>query len=252
MNVTVRRGDCLSRIAQAHHVSLKALIAANPQIKNPALIFAGQTVHLPGDGFVQPKPAPKPLASLLPTRAREYQRHATLHPKTIMKTQYRGPYNPTGPARSGNCGPASLAMAVKAFGLEPHGLTVEQSIDRVRKLMTGNTDDHDPTNDAERERGARKAGLHVEHMSNMSGLDRQLAAGHMITLTGRPVGAYRTAFPSYSDFDGLHSILVVGKTKDGRYVVNDPLSHFGPRTMTRAQLSAFWSKGGGSGTAVWR
>ncbi len=47
---TVRSGDTLSGIAQRHGVSLDALIAANPQIRNPNLIYPGQTVHLPGGG----------------------------------------------------------------------------------------------------------------------------------------------------------------------------------------------------------
>jgi len=45
---TVRSGDTLSGIAASHGVSLSALIAANPQIGNPNLIFPGQAVHLPG------------------------------------------------------------------------------------------------------------------------------------------------------------------------------------------------------------
>ncbi|HJR73203.1 MAG TPA: LysM peptidoglycan-binding domain-containing protein [Luteimonas sp.] len=48
--VTVHRGDTLSKIAHDNGVSLSALIAANPQIRNPNLIYAGQTVHLPGGG----------------------------------------------------------------------------------------------------------------------------------------------------------------------------------------------------------
>jgi spore coat assembly protein SafA len=46
--VTVKSGDSLSSIAKSHGVSLAALEAANPQIRNPNLIYAGQTVHLPG------------------------------------------------------------------------------------------------------------------------------------------------------------------------------------------------------------
>lgn len=245
MNVTVRRGDCLWSIAQAHDVSLKALIAANPQVKNPSLIFAGQQLRIPGDTFEPAPPSSKPRPS-------GWQARAVDDPSSIFKTQFRSRFNPTGPLRSSNCGPASLAMAVKAFGLEPKGLTSEQSIDRVRRLMTGNADDSDPTSDAERERGARRAGLHAQHLRGPGSIDEHLAKGHMITLTGRPVGAYRTAFPSYSDFRGMHSILVVGKRGDGRYVVCDPLSHHGPRLLTRAQLAAYWSQGGGSGTAVWR
>jgi len=45
---SVRSGDTLWDIAKAHGVSLSSLIAANPQIRNPDLIFPGQTVHLPG------------------------------------------------------------------------------------------------------------------------------------------------------------------------------------------------------------
>lgn len=43
----VRSGDALSQIAQAHGVSLQALIRANPQIANPDLIHPGQAVAIP-------------------------------------------------------------------------------------------------------------------------------------------------------------------------------------------------------------
>lgn len=45
--VQVKRNDTLSKIAQENGVSLSALIAANPQIRNPNLIYPGQTIHLP-------------------------------------------------------------------------------------------------------------------------------------------------------------------------------------------------------------
>lgn len=44
---SVRRGDTLSGIANSHGVSLAALEAANPQIRNPNLIFVGQVIHVP-------------------------------------------------------------------------------------------------------------------------------------------------------------------------------------------------------------
>ena len=43
----VVRGDCLWKIARAHGVSLSSLIAANPQIKNPDLIYPGQKIRIP-------------------------------------------------------------------------------------------------------------------------------------------------------------------------------------------------------------
>lgn len=48
--VTVQSGDTLSGIAQRNGVGLDALLSANPQIRNPDLIYPGQTVHLPGGG----------------------------------------------------------------------------------------------------------------------------------------------------------------------------------------------------------
>lgn len=59
MSVTVRAGDTLSGIAARSGVSLSALLAANPGIKNPNLIFPGQVVAIPGhDGSSSFQPAP--------------------------------------------------------------------------------------------------------------------------------------------------------------------------------------------------
>jgi LysM repeat protein len=44
----VRPGDTLSGIAARYGVSLGALLAANPWIRNPSLIYAGQVINLPG------------------------------------------------------------------------------------------------------------------------------------------------------------------------------------------------------------
>lgn len=49
-SVTVRSGDTLSGIAARNGLPLGDLLAANPQIRNPDLIYPGQTVHLPGGG----------------------------------------------------------------------------------------------------------------------------------------------------------------------------------------------------------
>lgn len=44
---TVRKGDTLWGIAKRHGVTLAALTAANPQIKNPNLIYPGDKVRIP-------------------------------------------------------------------------------------------------------------------------------------------------------------------------------------------------------------
>jgi hypothetical protein len=43
----IKPGDTLSGIAASHGVKLAAVEAANPRIKNPDLIFPGQTIKLP-------------------------------------------------------------------------------------------------------------------------------------------------------------------------------------------------------------
>lgn len=43
----VKPGDTLSRIASAHKVTLTALLAANPQIKQPNRIYVGQQIKIP-------------------------------------------------------------------------------------------------------------------------------------------------------------------------------------------------------------
>src|SRR3546814_1154313 len=45
---TVQHGDTLSAIARQNGVSLAALLAANPQISNPGLIYPGDSIDIPG------------------------------------------------------------------------------------------------------------------------------------------------------------------------------------------------------------
>lgn len=43
----VKSGDTLGKIATAYHITLKELLAVNPQIKNPDLIHVGELVKIP-------------------------------------------------------------------------------------------------------------------------------------------------------------------------------------------------------------
>jgi peptidoglycan endopeptidase LytE len=43
----VQSGDTLAKIARRFGVSLRSLIAANPQIANPSVIYVGQVINLP-------------------------------------------------------------------------------------------------------------------------------------------------------------------------------------------------------------
>jgi LysM repeat protein len=55
---TVQRGDTLGRIAGRTGVSLSSIVAANPQIANPSLIYPGQVINLPVGGSIPPHNPP--------------------------------------------------------------------------------------------------------------------------------------------------------------------------------------------------
>ncbi|RPI31355.1 MAG: LysM peptidoglycan-binding domain-containing protein, partial [Chloroflexota bacterium] len=66
---TIRTGDRLSNIAKSFEISLEALLAVNPEIGNPDLIYAGQQLVIPSKDFVpppQPEPAAPPPAPVNP------------------------------------------------------------------------------------------------------------------------------------------------------------------------------------------
>src|SRR5512139_479013 len=54
---TVKFGDTLNSISRLYGVSVQALMAAN-NIYNPNLIYAGQTLCIPGSAHVPPPPPP--------------------------------------------------------------------------------------------------------------------------------------------------------------------------------------------------
>ena len=55
----VQRGDTLGKIAARIGVSWRDILAVNPQIYNPSLIYVGQVIHLPaGTGYPPPQHEP--------------------------------------------------------------------------------------------------------------------------------------------------------------------------------------------------
>jgi N-acetylmuramoyl-L-alanine amidase len=47
---TVKSGDTMNKIAQESHMSLQDLIAKNPQVKNPNLIYVGDNINTTAQG----------------------------------------------------------------------------------------------------------------------------------------------------------------------------------------------------------
>jgi len=58
LTVTIQSGQTMSGIAASHGVSLAAVEAANPQVGNPDLIYAGNTLNIPEGGGSYSPPSP--------------------------------------------------------------------------------------------------------------------------------------------------------------------------------------------------
>ncbi|HRI71115.1 MAG TPA: N-acetylmuramidase domain-containing protein [Polyangium sp.] len=56
MNYVVKSGDTLAAIASRHDTTVQAILAANPQIKNPNQIFVGQQIKIPTATPTAPAP----------------------------------------------------------------------------------------------------------------------------------------------------------------------------------------------------
>jgi spore coat assembly protein SafA len=70
---TVQRGDTLWAIAKQNGVSLSSLIAANPQIVNPDLIYPDQEINIPSGGQGSESASPDIAASATTPTAETYQ-----------------------------------------------------------------------------------------------------------------------------------------------------------------------------------
>jgi len=177
-------------------------------------------------------------------------------------TQFTSAFNPHGPGRSNNCGPASLAMAMLAFGTIPEGINPnnrQQIVQAARMAMTGNTDPEDKTNDSEVEDGADKVGLRSEKVGGIDGIAYALDQGKLVVAGGNPIHyerALRLNGSNYGNegkYDGGHFVLVVGR-QGNDFIINDPMSRMGKLTVSRNLLEAYIRDGrggGNSGVALW-
>ncbi len=63
-NYTIQRGDTLQKIAYKYNTTVQAILAVNPQIVNPNLVYPGQVIVIPSctgtGGIPSPTPIPQP------------------------------------------------------------------------------------------------------------------------------------------------------------------------------------------------
>lgn len=194
---------------------------------------------------------PQPAAIGVPAR----------DPAGYFITQYTHPrYHPDpAPAANANCGPTSLAMALRAFGAvqAPTTGSTEGLIAAVRQAMTGSRDVTSWTYPYQFPHAASSYGLKGQVFTGgVSVVLQQLARpGRLVVVNVNPTPAYvsQLSIP----YNGGHFALVTGYEGE-RVFLNDPLAD-GPITISRSQLDvALRTPLGadipafGGGIAIWK
>lgn len=158
--------------------------------------------------------------------------------ETYFITQYyHKRWNPTQrKVNNANCGPTSLAMAVRAFSHVPAGVEAADPatlIRHVRKLMTGTVDEGTWTYPVQVADGARKLGLKAKVVFGLGRIKEAMATpGRMVVINVNPTPAYadKLVYP----YNGGHFALLTGIDGDRAYL-SDPLAP-GPIVISLAQL----------------
>ncbi|MBI2264985.1 MAG: C39 family peptidase [Armatimonadetes bacterium] len=161
-------------------------------------------------------------------------------PESYYLSQLPSEYNPNEDQTdlNNNCGPAALAMALKAFGLAPSGLRnkadTNEFIEKTRAAMGASADETTTTTATQILNGALASGLNARRIDDikLDDIDSALANSEMVILRGVPsAGKFE-----WDRFSGNHFLLVTGKTvRDGQtyYMVSDSYASYDSKTRTR-------------------
>ena len=220
----VQSGDTLSGIALRYGVSVSDLVVLNG-LANPNLIQVGQTLRIGGSSV-------KTMA------------FSSSSPSKVIWAPYYRQFDGSIYAES-NCGPATLAMALGAVGIDRSPITLRHLA--ARQMGFDNPNDGTTWESlvyAARASGASVGGLYQGNRYRIWSIDdlkREFAQGHPVMLLVR----YRS-LPDHqtSDFWGDHYIVGLGFDRNGNLIYNDPAFHVGSgadRTISQAQLLSSWS-----------
>ncbi|MBS2036967.1 C39 family peptidase [bacterium] len=137
-------------------------------------------------------------------------------PSSYFISQVRSSTNPTGTVDNSNCGPASLAMAARAFGKWPLEIADNDfpgMMTWIRRTMGHKTDEMQGTNFPWLTRAADQLKLPNKLFLNYDELPGHLARGRLVLVTGY---LQDLGLPG-----GGHAMLVVGARGDD-FLINDP------------------------------
>jgi len=227
MAVTVKAGDSLSAIARRELGDAsrwREIYNLNKdQINNPDLIHPGQTFKMPGDAGV---PANGGQRSALALRDGAAPIAAAGDGANVArgKAPYINQYNPAGAANGyvngdANCGPASMAMIARAFGMG--GTMSDAQLINYLGGKGGTTSDGTNVNGISAMAQTLGLGAETRGGADTAWIAEQIKAGKMVVANGDYYAMAPHADPAKVGTGG-HYVSVVGMDANGNFIVNDP------------------------------
>lgn len=247
----IQRGDTLWAIASrlkangmdgSHWEIINRIVAMNPQIKDPNLIYTGDTLKLPAavgasNSNYTPSPTlPNPV-ELNPTD--ETSKVEERDPAKRSNVPYINQYRPDGAERGygngpANCGPASAAMIARSFGYGK-GMTDAQLINHLGAVAGTNANGTGVNGIALMAQQMGKQGVVKGPGANTDWMVEQLKAGKMVVANG---DLY--AMPPHQNEARTsgHYVTVYGVDNNGNFLVHDPADQ-NVKTVTAEQMRHF-------------
>lgn len=137
-------------------------------------------------------------------------------PRTPVISQRYPKGRPPGYQGDSRCGPTSMAMVARAFRREPH-LSDAALIDRLDRLDDGEVNRATAPAGILRMGAALRLRAKVRRGFDGAWLRRVLRRGGLVVALGRP-----RYLPPTEAHTGGHFVTIVGVTRKGQFIVNDP------------------------------
>lgn len=247
----VQRGDTLWAIASrlkangaegSHWDIINRIVSMNPQIKDPNLIYTGDTLKLPGvtganGSNYTPSPSLPAPVDLNPTPATN--RVEDREPTRRTNVPYINQYRPDGAERGygngpSNCGPTSAAMIARSLGYG-QGMTDAQLINHLGAIGGTTAAGTSVNGISAMARAMGKQGVVKGPGANTDWMVEQLRAGKQVVANGDYY-----AMPPHQDEGRTsgHYVTVYGVDGNGNFLVHDPADK-NVKSVTAAQMRHF-------------
>jgi hypothetical protein len=224
---------------------------ANPQITNPNLIIAGNTMKLPGvtspsgdsfDGTTPSSSRPDinpganpgssaPVGSTAPAAA-----VTNSGPVDASKIPFISQYSPAGQEGGytngpSNCGPTSMAMIARGFGYG-QGMTDAQLINHLGRIGGTTGDGTNVNGILAMAQAMGKQGEMKGPGADVNWIAEQLKSGKQVVAN---LDYYATAGHQNDARTSGHYVTVAGMDANGNFIIRDPADQ-NVKTLTPAQL----------------